>query len=501
MGGGLMQIAVKGTQDQYLTGNPQITFFKTIHKRYSNFSMESIQQHFNGTIDFGRKLNCTIAKNGDLIHKMYLLVDLPKIDCETSSANKFRWLNWLGHNIIKEVYIEIGGQIIDQQYGEWIHIWNELSQSSSKQSGYANLVGNVPRLTQVIQGNTLNNESNSIPEHTLYIPLQFWFCKNPGLALPLIALQYNDVKIGIEFKEVTQCCWATGKYKTTPPSISNASLYVDYIYLDTEERRQFASQEHEYLIEQLQYNGQEILNTQSNKIKLNFNHPVKELVWIVQPISNVDLVYTENLGGPQTFNFTDAIDSTYFSGTPNYQDGGGMSGGHSNNISWGLPISDFASTVNSINAPQSGQTTTSITNSNFHSITTNPIHSQTNIGTSNNLLLFDKGKSPITNAKIQLNGHDRFSIRDNKYFNIIQPYQHHTSIPCIGINCYSFCLYPENHQPSGSCNFSSVDSANLIFNLTEQSVINQRKCHIRIYATNYNILNISHGIGKLTYSK
>ena len=153
-------------------------------------------------------LNCTIAKNGDLIHKMYLLVDLPKIDCETSSANKFRWLNWLGHNIIKEVYIEIGGQIIDQQYGEWIHIWNELSQSSSKQSGYANLVGNVPRLTQVIQGNTLNNESNSIPEHTLYIPLQFWFCKNPGLALPLIALQYNDVKIGIEFKEVTQCCWA-----------------------------------------------------------------------------------------------------------------------------------------------------------------------------------------------------------------------------------------------------------------------------------------------------
>ena len=385
MTGGLLQLAKKGTQDIHLTGNPQITFFKTIHKRYSNFSMESIQQHFNGTIDFGRKLNCTIAKNGDLIHKMYLLVDIPKIDCETLSENKFRWLNWLGHNIIKEVYIEIGGQIIDQQYGEWIHIWNELSQSSSKQAGYANLVGNVPRLTQVIQGNSLNNESNTIPEHTLYIPLQFWFCKNPGLALPLIALQYNDVKLGIEFKEVSQCCWATGKYKSTPPTISNASLYVDYIYLDTEERRQFASQEHEYLIEQLQYNGQEILNTQSNKIKLNFNHPVKELVWIVQPISNIDLLYTENLGGPQTFNFTDSIDSTYFSGTPNYPDGGGMSGSHSNNISWGLPISDFSSTVNSINAPQSGQISTSLTNNNFHSITTNSIHAQTNIGTSTNL--------------------------------------------------------------------------------------------------------------------
>ena len=114
--------------------------------------------------------------------------------------NKFRWLNWLGHNIIKEVYIEIGGQIIDQQYGEWIHIWNELSQVSSKKHGYANMVGNVPRLTQVIQGNNLNNNSNIIPAHTLYIPLQFWFCKNPGLALPLIALQYNDVKIGLRFQ-------------------------------------------------------------------------------------------------------------------------------------------------------------------------------------------------------------------------------------------------------------------------------------------------------------
>ena len=257
MGGGLMQIAVKGIQDQFLVGNPQITFFKTIHKRYSNFSMESIQQHFNGTINFGRKLNCTIAKNGDLIHKIYLLVDLPKIDCETDTANKFRWLNWLGHNIIKEVYIEIGGQIIDQQYGEWIHIWNELSQVSSKKHGYANMVGNVPRLTQVIQGNNLNNNSNTIPAHTLYIPLQFWFCKNPGLALPLIALQYNDVKIGLEFKDVSQCCWSTGKYKTTPPSMINASLYVDYIYLDTEEEEKFASQSHEYLIEQLQYNGQE----------------------------------------------------------------------------------------------------------------------------------------------------------------------------------------------------------------------------------------------------
>ena len=154
MGGGLIQLAVQGDQDKkmQLIGIVQITFFKMVHKQHTNFSMESIELNFNGTVDFGRKLNCIISKNGDLIYKMYLAVQLPKIDCETSNSNRFRWLNWLGHTLIKKIYIEIGGQIIDEHYGEWFHIWNELSQKSGKQSGYANMVGNVPRLTQVIQG-------------------------------------------------------------------------------------------------------------------------------------------------------------------------------------------------------------------------------------------------------------------------------------------------------------------------------------------------------------
>ena len=509
MGGGLMQLVVKGQQDIFLTGNPQITFFKMVHKQHTNFSMESIEQHFNGTVDFGRKLNCIISRNGDLIHKVYLSVQLPKIDCETSSSNKFRWLNWLGHNIIKKVYIEIGGQIIDEHYGEWLHIWNELSQKSGKQSGYANMVGNVPRLTQVIQGNNNTDKSSStIPETTLYIPLQFWFCKNPGLALPLIALQYNEVKIIVELNDHNSCCWATGKYKLTPPTLINASLFVDYIYLDTEERRTFAQNSHEYLIEQLQYNGQEILNTQTNKVRLNFNHPIKELVWVVQPISNIDLTYTNNLGGPQFYNYTDSIDTTYFSGTPNDPMGGGMSGGNSNNISWGLPITNNATTItdsnsNSILAPLSGQgsSTTALSNTGFHTILTPSIHSESLASGSTNLALFDKGKSPIVMGKIQINGHDRFSLRDGKYFNFLQPYQHHTNIPSTGINTYSFALYPEDHQPSGSCNFSKVDTSQLIFTLTKESVELQRKCNIRIYAVNYNILKIDKGMGNVEYSK
>lgn len=507
MGGGLLQLVVKGNQDVFLTGNPQITFFKMIHKQHTNFSMESIEQNFNGTVDFGRKLNCIISRNGDLIHKMYLSVVLPKIDCETSSSNKFRWLNWLGHNIIKNVYIEIGGQIIDEHYGEWLHIWNELSQKSGKQGGYANMVGNVPRLTQVIQGNNNTDKSSStIPETTLYIPLQFWFCKNPGLALPLIALQYNEVKVVVEINDASSCCWATGKYKLTPPTLVNASLYVDYIYLDAEERRKFSQQKHEYLIEQLQYNGQEILNTQTNKIKLNFNHPVKELIWVVQPISNIDITYTNNLGGPQFFNYTDAIDSTYFSGTPNDPMGGGMTGGNSNNISWGLPITNNATNItdnnsNNIVAPVAGQINGQLSNIGFNSITTPSIHTEL-LGSNNvNLPLFDSGYNPILSCKIQINGNDRFSKRDGKYFNMIQPYQHHTNIPSTGINLYSFALYPEDHQPSGTCNFSNVDTSNLLFTLTSQSVVLQRKCNIRIYGVNYNILKIDAGMGRLAYSK
>ena len=183
-----------------------------------------------------------------------------------------------------------------------------------------------------------------------------------------------------------------------------------------------------------------------------------------------------------------------------------MIGGQNNNITWGLPITDFASNItatnNVLSAPQSGQISNSqLNNTAFHSITTNPIHSQTIGNNLSNLPLFDKGKTSIINAKIQLNGHDRFSIRDGKYFNIVQPYQHHTTIPSTGINTYSFSLYPENHQPSGTCNFSTIDSANLIFNITEESIKDQRKCNIRIYGINYNILNISQGIGKLAYSK
>jgi len=518
MGGGLMQLIANGKQDVYLTGNPQITFFKMIYRRYTNFSIESIEQPFNGNVDFGRTLSATISRNGDLMYKTYLQVTLPEIECSTEK-DRFRWLNWLGHILIKNVEIEIGGQIIDKHYGDWLHIWNELSQPVGKQYGYANMIGNVPRLTQVITGNT-NNQPSNIPSTTLYIPLQFWFCKNPGLALPLIALQYHQIKINIEFREAKSCYWATGTYEDIPPSITKSSLYVDYIYLDTDERRKFAKVNHEYLIEQLQFTGDETISTQNNKVKLNFNHPVKEIVWVVQPNSNIDYTYTQKFGGPQFYNYTDFIDYTYFSGTPNDPLGTSMIGGQ--NSQNGLPNSGFYYQNNKddniVIYPQSGYKPDNnidnkqypgINNNNWNNITTQNTHTEifsttTEIPDQNTEIehtnKYDKGANPTLNAKIQLNGHDRFSLRDGRYFNLVQPYQHHTNVPCTGINLYSFSLYPEDHQPSGTCNFSRIDNATLLLNVTQQSVHQSNTCKVRVYAVNYNILKITSGMGGLAYS-
>jgi hypothetical protein len=514
MSGGLMQLVAYGAQDIYLTGNAQITFFKVVYRRHTNFSMESIEQTFNGQADFGKKVTATISRNGDLIHRVYLQVTLPAVTTAAADATQsFRWLNWLGHVLVKNVEVEIGGQRIDKHYGDWMHIWNELTQTPGHQAGYANMVGNVPRLTQPVT--SANGVAGTMPSTTLYVPLQFWFCRNPGLALPLIALQYHEVKINLEFRELADCCWRRGA--PTVNGLTAASLWVDYIYLDTDERRRFAQVSHEYLIEQLQFTGDESVSTTSNKIKLNFNHPVKELVWVVQPDSNVDRTATLAVGGPQWFNYTDRVDETYFSGTPQDPLGGGMGGAASlvGNFPFSLPLRGPGAEPNPV--PTGLSATTGVANSGDGYGTApvsytddvtflNVLNAGTaadQLGWAAGLRVFDKGENPVSRAKLQLNGHDRFAERDGRYFNLVQPFQHHENVPATGINVYSFALKPEEHQPSGTCNFSRIDNATLHLTLTAYSVKSStatRSCKVRIYAVNYNVLRIMSGMGGLAYS-
>lgn len=520
MGGGQLQLTTIGNQDKYLTGNPQITYFKMVYRRYTNFSIETISLPFTNTADFGRKVFVNISKNADLLYKCSIKAVLPQIDCGTSGDNRFRWLNWLGHVMIKTVDVEIAGKVIDTHYSEWLHIWNEISQKEGQKEAYASLVGNLPRLTQVVRGhasasttvdsqNTIDAQG-AIPSVELYIPLNFWFCRSPGLALPLIALHYHDVKINVEFREAEECCWSTGKYSTTPPKLSSANLLCEYIYLDTAERRRFATGEHEYLIEQLQYRGEEATTTTNAKVKLAFNNPTKLLAWVVQPKNFTDAIFTTEYGGRQWFNFSDQIDVSYYNGTPQDDLGNGMVS--SNNMNFGLPLTGVGVAISGATAgsenpqyrPDSGTSTgggVDYSSGGFGNILAPSMTSAlTTDVISSDLPLLDFGSGCVSTCVLRLNGHDRFSEQTDRYFNKLHPYYYISNGLPVGMYVYSFGLQPENIDPTGTCNFSKIDSANLVLNLTAQSVKDSRTATIKIFALSYNILKIANGMGGLAYN-
>ena len=244
MGGGLMQLVAYGAQDVYLTGNPQITFFKVVYRRHTNFACEAIEQTFNGTPTLGGKSTVVITRNGDLVTKMWLKTTVSASGADVDVTD-------LGYAIIKSVELQIGGTKIDKHYGRWMHVWSQLTRTAEHGDAFTAIVS---------PGTVSDGQSVS-----LYVPLQFFCCRNDGLALPLIALQYHDVRLEFEFDSIAAA------------SLSNTTLLVNYVYLDSEERKRFAQASHEYLIEQLQFTGEEQYNQQ---IRLNFNHPVKELVWV-----------------------------------------------------------------------------------------------------------------------------------------------------------------------------------------------------------------------------
>ena len=564
-----MQLVAYGAQDVYLTGNPQITFWKVSYKRYTNFAMESIEQTFNGQADFGRRVTCTISRNGDLAYRTYLQVTLPEINQQMKSSAQdgvyARWLDFPGEQIVSQVEVEIGGQRIDRQYGDWMHIWNQLTLTVDQRRGYYAMVGNTTQLTYITDPSFNDVDGpcqataprqvcaprNALPETTLYVPFQFWYCRNPGLALPLIALQYHEVKINLDIRPIDECLWAVGSLTCASAghggkvvtaynqSLVAASLYVDYVFLDTDERRRMAQNPHEYHIEQLQFTGDESVGSSSNKIKLNFNHPVKELIWIVQPDSNVDycsslecnqLLY--NLLGAQPFNYTDAVDalpnaihafggkeatgmtSSSFINNNMFNDAGAvdMTGpGWWNGENW-YSVANLAGNGTNPDATNPGDIPSAFppgypTYGPAGGVM--PAGWEINSGVSDAgafvlaetaLVLHCWGNNPVVTAKLQLNGQDRFSEREGSYFDTVQPYQHHTATPNTGINVYSFALRPEEHQPSGTCNFSRIDNATLQLVLSNATVEGVKTAKVRVYATNYNVLRVMSGMGGLAYS-
>jgi len=462
-----MQLVAYGAQDIYLTGNPQITFFKVVYRRHTNFSMESILQTFNGTLGTGAStLTSTISRNGDLVTNLMLEAKL--------TAGPYPIYTYLtnntGHAFIKEAEIEIGGQRIDRHYSQWLDIENEVNGSNGDVSaGGANSL-DAPGLNKSPATTLSDGTMVSGKAYTFYIPLKFWFCRNPGLALPLIALQYHEVKIKIQTRALAALvCSASGV--PVPPASGELNLYADYIYLDTDERRRFAQVSHEYLIEQVQRESGAMAET----FKLNFNHPVKELLWVVQDnavISETSSAAHAALNAQGVGSYVQGFD--YF----NYCVVG----------------------------------TTGVGNSPIGNIT--DIHN--NMTKNDKILLVTGagGKELINNkavlhgfgtAKLKLNGHDRFSARPASYFHRVQMHQAGHARTPSHIYCYSFALKPVEHQPSGTCNFSRIDNAEFIFAAkdhtgTSDVSIDTDGSTVTVYAVNYNVLRIMSGMGGLAYS-
>ena len=413
MAGGLMQLVAYGAQDVYLTGNPEVTFFQAKYKRHTNFAMENIEQTVNGTAADSGRVSVTVARNGDLVGDMY--VEL-KVKASGITEDKAAWV---AERAINNVELSVGGQRIDKQYQKWWRLYTELYLDDSKKATYG-------KMTSGISGKTV------------YLPLYFFFNRNPGLYLPLIALQYHEVRLDFDLSAHFDEWLDTSTFK----------VWANYIYLDTEERRRFAQKGHEYLIEQCQHTGADTVDSGSTKqVRLSYNHPVKELVWC----------FSNTLTQNSMFNFTT----------------------ESNDADVKLHTAPAPATSNAL-----------VSLSTYGS----PMLGLGELGGTS--LFTEDSVGPLNTFKLVLNGQDRFKEQKGKYFNQVQPFQHHTGSPYAGVYAYSFALKPEEHQPTGTCNFSRIDNAQVAVTMNTA----QDATTMHMFATNYNVLRIQSGMGGLAFS-
>lgn len=650
MGGGLIQIASYGIHDKYLISNPEITFFKIVFKKHTNFSMEYLEESFDGSENFGTTNSCVLSKTGDLLHKIYLKIELPRVSLNKlqysypesnqtdsyillqenykriqnfiniinyniiqplykllninnllyldinnkyiSLLNKinynnllytisniiikynstfrvflsidnniinentdiniksyldfdkyynkyilnnpntnynillkflldkyilqlnliktnfyelilinqkfnkirnrknicFSWVEYLGHQIINKLEIEIGGKVIDFTDSARMHIQYQLTSKLRLVQIYDKLIGNVPELTTF--------DSNVKPAYTLYIPLDFWFSKYSGLSLPLIFLRYHDVKINLKLNDLINCCYYENLqskiYIENFINLTSVSLLLNYIYLDSEERDKFGQFKHEYLIDQTQVLNFTASYRQNINLDLQFFNPIKQLFWIARNKNNkIRLKYFD-------FSNNYYIDIYEFS-SYNYKTLKITT--TDKNISNYININDNINIINSIYYNGIYTVINIINEFIFVKYNIFPIenykynfnsdYTQTSNYTANSQAFLYKiiDTNPIINTSFEINGVVRFTFNDGIYTNFVQPYQHNSKSPNIGLNTYSFALNPEDYQPSGFCNFSRLNYKMLTLGFQD----NSNDYDILVYTNNYNILKFEYG--------
>jgi hypothetical protein len=506
MTGGFLQLVSYGAQDFYLTGNPQISFFKAVYRRYTNFSMDYYRINPENNIGISETTTTTykfkIDRNGDLISNIFLVFTLPEIF--SSNNTNFRWVENLGSSSVEQVSIFIGGNLIDQHYGDWFYIWHELTLPLSRRSAYNQLIGNVPEMYNpelsprftTYPNKSKDNNIPSIQSRIVRLPLIFWFNRNPSMALPLVSLQYYPVEIQVEFKPITDLYTIVDKFsdgtlieetnninsfnsrikanknqtsylksnginnfvKDTSIVTDTAGniisfnidphLEINYIFLDKEEMNKFAKSEHKYLIEQVtRKRFKDVLGNVTLDLKLH--HPVSCLIIIPRRSDHEDR--------NEWNNYTNWITR----GTP-----------------WNSYNEFFEPFFNDENAKEV------IGNSNYD------IKGNENI---------------IKSLSLKLNGVERFSEKDSDFYNLAQSYNYAKNTPSRGILFYSFSLDPFDYQPSGSCNMSRFNDIKLSIKTTDTPIVagqtkNLYDYVVDVYAINYNVLRITGGQGNLEFS-
>ncbi|ARF09353.1 NCLDV major capsid protein [Catovirus CTV1] len=521
MTGGLIQLAAVGIQDIFLTNDPQITFFKMVYRRHTNFSVEPIKQTFIQDLDFKKKATCNVSRNGDLMGKILLVIELPQIK-EFLDSNgidnktKFAWVKKIGYAIIKEIEIEIGGKVIDRHYGEWLNIWTELTTDSSRLD---NMIGNIPELYKF---------SNGKDGYTLYIPLQFWFCRTSGLALPIISLQYSDIKINVELNDFDKCHIITPSHYIEIENdfapfepfeyiqqdiSSNDSRFGMFTHFDIETKRMYYTKISSNNFEtnnipsdsKLRNNDNypfNIINNQNDIYRIystknhtwvypkigTVNNPTKPYTYIYQPLRNItikdcyliiDYYYIDE---DERNRFANSrhdylIEQLQFSGEKTFD-----SPNNYINIDYLQPskLLIWVAQQAYLNNNE---------NNDFFNYTNDYKYDD------NNQLV---GSNLINSETLYLNSYERLSMRNWAYFNYVQPYQNFSYDPDEGINIYSFSIFPEKNYPSGTCNMSQIDNSFIKFS-TESIINSQNKGKFRAYSLGYNIYRIASGLGGIVF--
>jgi hypothetical protein len=516
-GGAISQLSMTGEQDIVLYSKPEITFWRLMSKRSTQFSMEQIPQSFQSDSGFGRKSILPITKSGDLVWTVYLQVTLPALQdfaidaipvaaaaavpgilsarwtssttaevkiiptTDGSSASydvlhndgtsdvtvngaagettitltgldnaesytvkarrldgsgsagswssttplvALRWCNSVGHALIRTVDWNIGGSRISRATGEWFDVLSELELESEKREGFNAMIGKY---------DSYDLYDNSFQDaRTLYIPIQFSFTQQPGNAVPILALSYHQMELSFDFRDYTELIRCTTDVSSLvgingrAPSCT-IQPYITFVYLSSAEREVFLSRPSEYIIQDIQFNGDTPLLVDGNnpslsrKINLDFAHPVSELVW--------------------TYNKANSYNS-------------------------GITPSQYARLGNDYFNYTAPVTTI----------------------------------DPIASATIHINGSERFSRRFGSFFRLAQPYAHHKRIPTKRIYSYSFSLAPEEPTPSGSQNFSKADTAHLLITLDDTFSAGTSSGRLRIYARSWNILRIQQGLAGVVFA-